>query len=214
MGKELRNRGKEAYRSILRRNIDRKNREKLDNKEFTIISSNCVGGIITHDLGKRFDSPTVNLFFYPADFLQFVKNLQHYILESELRYDEEKSRILNYPVGILDDITLYFVHFSTFQEAKEKWEKRSKRIHWDNLFFILVQQDGCTEEQVREFLELPYPHKVVFTENLIPEYSKAVYNKEWLIDGKVRNLCKYKGKNTGARWIDDFDYVKFLNGQI
>ena len=31
------------YRSILRMGLNRKNREKLENKDFTILSSNCVG---------------------------------------------------------------------------------------------------------------------------------------------------------------------------
>lgn len=25
------------------------------------------------------------------------------------------------------------------------------------------------------------------------------------------NLCKYEGKFTGKRWIDEYDYVGFLN---
>jgi len=27
----------------------------------------------------------------------------------------------------------------------------------------------------------------------------------------VMDLCKYKSKFTGRRWIDDYDYVGFLN---
>lgn len=42
------------YRTILRLPLNLKNRKLLKNNEFTIISSNCVGGIIYHELGKQF----------------------------------------------------------------------------------------------------------------------------------------------------------------
>ena len=32
------------------------------------------------------------------------------------------------------------------------------------------------------------------------------------LNGDVINLCDYQGKFTGKRWIDEFDYVSFLNG--
>lgn len=39
------------YRSFLRRKLNQQNRSRLKNEKFSIISSNCVGGIITHELG-------------------------------------------------------------------------------------------------------------------------------------------------------------------
>ena len=60
------------YRQLLRKKIDQYNRDRLKydpDNPFSIISSNCVGGVISHDLGLRFESPTVNLFFYPDSFL-------------------------------------------------------------------------------------------------------------------------------------------------
>lgn len=43
-------------------------RFRLKNKDFSIISRNCIGGVMYHDLGLKCTSPTVNLFFYPDDF--------------------------------------------------------------------------------------------------------------------------------------------------
>ena len=51
-----------------------KKRKALTNKDFTIICNNCNGGTLTHDLGMRFNSPTVNLFFSSYDFFDFVEN--------------------------------------------------------------------------------------------------------------------------------------------
>ena len=47
--------------------ISQKNRERLNRDDVTIISTNCTGGILYHDLGLEFKSPTVNLFFRAQD---------------------------------------------------------------------------------------------------------------------------------------------------
>lgn len=46
------------FRRIFRNKFDRL---RLQNKDFSIISNHCMGGIISHDLGLEFKSPTVNL---------------------------------------------------------------------------------------------------------------------------------------------------------
>ena len=48
--------------------VDPRNRRRLRNREFTILCNNCNAGVITHDLGQQFCSPTVNLFFYEDHF--------------------------------------------------------------------------------------------------------------------------------------------------
>lgn len=56
----------------------RKNQNKLKNHDVSIISMNCTGGILSHDLGLQFKSPTVNLFFRAEDFIKFCENIEHY----------------------------------------------------------------------------------------------------------------------------------------
>ncbi len=46
-----------------------KMRKALRNKEFTLLSNNCNGGFIYHDLGLQFLSPTINMFFYHDHYL-------------------------------------------------------------------------------------------------------------------------------------------------
>lgn len=200
------------YRTFLRDKLNKNNRARLKNHDFTIISSNCVGGVITHELGQRFDSPTVNLYFEPSDYLKFLKNFRHYIEDGILIENKQKSVERGYPVGILEDITLYFVHYESFEQAKEKWIERCKRIHWDNIYFLMTQRDGCSDKQVKEFDELPYQHKVIFTRKKFDDVGSSYFINNSLQDnGEVKDLCLYRGKFNGARIIDDFDYVKFLN---
>lgn len=48
------------------------------------------------------------------------------------------------------------------QEAREKWERRIKRINWDKLLVKFNDQNGCTETEVNRFMGLPYKNKLFF----------------------------------------------------
>lgn len=182
-------------------------RRKLINHAPTIISSNCNGGIILHDLGLKFNTPTINLYFSTVDFLKFVSDLNGY-LKNDLTETESSYK---YPAGRLGDITIYFMHYSSFAEAKTKWDERKKRIDMNNLFIMMTDRNGCTYEMIKEFDRLPYNHKVVFTHKPYPEFQSAVYMKGFENDSKVGVLSDWKPGFWKRRYIDDFDYVSFLN---
>lgn len=166
--------------------------------------------MILHELGERFNSPTVNLFFGAEDYIKFLENLDYYLQQTLVEIQSD----LEYPVAKLDDITIYFMHYSTIDEAKKIWEKRTSRINRNKLYVILVQQNGCTEELLKRFDNLSYEHKVALTAKPMPNIkcSYCILGSEQP-NGDVMDLCQYKGKFTGKRWIDDFDYVGFLNKQ-
>ena len=137
---------KQKYRSILRSSRDKENRNRLRNENITIISANCVGGVIYHDLGLKFNSPTVNLYFNASDYVKFVSNLTYY-LQCELK---EIDSEFDYPCALCGDIVLHMVHYQNFEEGKKKWEERIKRINYENLYFIMVDRDGCEEKDIIE----------------------------------------------------------------
>lgn len=186
--------------------IKRKQR-RLNNSHPTIIASNCNGGYILHDLGLRFNTPTINLFFLPGDYLKFITNIDKY-LDTELI--EIKSE-LSYPVGILGDIRIFFMHYNSFEEAKEKWMERAKRIDKNNLFFMMTDKNGCTYEQMKKFDNLPYPNKLIFTHKPQPDIRSAVYIKGFESEGEVGILSDWKPGFWKRRYLDDYDYVSFLN---
>lgn len=52
---------------------------RLTNLAPSILSLDCVGGVMAHDLRLRFNSPTVNLFFESCgDFIDYVADLRYY----------------------------------------------------------------------------------------------------------------------------------------
>ena len=103
------------------RNVWRNKYEQgwLKNKDFTILSQNCIGSIMYHDLGQQFLSPTINMLFTPRDFLKFMKNPESY-LNAELTFNDTVSIP---PLGKIEDIEISFVHYKTADEAFKKWEE-------------------------------------------------------------------------------------------
>ena len=206
---------KKKYRHLLRININKRNQERLTNKDVSIISSNCTGGVIAHELNIGFSSPTVNLFISPSDFVKFCQQLKYY-LSIDPEFVEQKE--FTYPVARIDDILIHCVHYNSFDEFKIKWNERKKRCNFDNMVFIMSERDGCSYEDIVAFDQLSYRNKVVFVSKEMPEIKSSIYiphtentNDE---NQALKILTGYQSIFSGKRLIDQFDYVSFLNSGI
>ena len=189
-----------------RNNQKKKQKKKLKNKDLSLISSNCNGALILHDLGVRFNSPFVNLWIKPRDFITLLKDFDRYM---SMDLVEAKEDGITYPIGKLDDVTIYFQHYDSFEEAKAKWDERKKRIDKTNLFVLFTDRDGCTYEDLVEFDSLPY-NKVVFTNKPYPEIKSSFYIKGFENLESVGHCYEYMpGKR--IKYYDQFDYVKWFN---
>ena len=181
------------------------NRYRLKNKDVSIISNNCIAGVIYHDLKLQFRSPTINLFFRNAeDFLKYVSNLKYY---NSLELIESEGKC-SYPVGKLEDVEIHFLHYHTFSEAKNCWEKRKKRINYENLVVIMTDQDGGgTSSAIEQFGNIPYPKIYLTNKHLRYSWSIYIYG----FDGQdcLGNTIEYI--NLGRRYYEQFDYIDFIN---
>lgn len=172
-----------------------KMRKKLKNTNFTIISNNCWGGCIYESYGIRKNSPTIGLFFMAEDYLKFIKNIKYYLNcdiefinteNSKWKKELEKSHNWGkYPIGKIDNIEIFFLHYKSKEEVINKWNRRRKRINWDRLLIKFNDQNGCTEKHIEEFANMPYKNKICFT---IKNYYK--YNCVFKVgNGNKRDLC-------------------------
>lgn len=182
-------------------------RKNLSNHTFSIIASSCNGGVITSELGEQFRTPTINLWFTAHDFIKLCENLKYYM---SLEVEEVENNFCSYPVGRIDDIMIYFMHYHTFDEAKDKWNQRKARINYDDLCFMMAQRDGCGDELVERFENLPYSKKVIFTANEYPQFKSSVFVEKYAVNGEVEVLTDFVGM-TKRKYDDYFDYVKWLN---
>lgn len=63
--------------SVLKNPSDDQNAARANkNADFTLIARDCVCGVLYHQLGLKFRSPTINLFFTPEDFNWFCPHLK------------------------------------------------------------------------------------------------------------------------------------------
>ena len=188
-------------------------RKRLKNSEFTIICSNCIGGILYHRYGMKFMSPTVNLFFEAKDFVIFCEYLREYVEGGYLVFIETDK---NYPVAYLKyeglpDVKIYFMHYLNEEEARSKWVERCKRVNYNNLY-IVGADVGLDRADVIRLTKVNSKGTVIFTAG---EY-----------DDLPNTFCleKRRGMKDVGKYLDDeipqkgikyvetvFDFTDFFN---
>lgn len=100
--------------------------------------------MIYHTLGMECLSPFKNLYLEDADYLKLLKNLKYY-LNCKLEFKEYAIEIHSketYPVMCLHDITVHCNHSKTHEDAISNWERRVKKINWDNIFIEMYTESS------------------------------------------------------------------------
>lgn len=198
--------------AFLRKMYYKKRRKALIKDTPTIICNNCFGSFIYHNLGLMFRSPTIDLAIPPKDFFAFVQNLEGY-LRAELTEVPDASK--EFPVGQLEyngeRVTINFIHYDTFDIAKQKWDQRKGRVDFSNVY-IIFQTIGVTDSIVHAFESLPYKNKLLIAKDN-PTNSEIVQTLDVLAkpDYRYGEILEYKSPFSLQRYMDAIDYVSFLN---
>lgn len=185
-----------------------KMRELLKNRNFTIIASNCCGAILTHDLGIRFNTPTVNCFFEADDFVKFCENLPYYLsLDPVFLYWHEQ-----YPVCGVGDVKIFAMHYKTAREFIDAWNRRRKRVNFDELFIMMTDRDGFHEALLERLHKIPYK-KVLFTHKKHERYPFVCYVKQFKNADCVGDMFKYADIFGNRYYEKAIDVVRWLNNE-
>ena len=186
-------------------------RRRLKNKDFSLLSNNCLGAIYMHAIHQPFLTPMVNAGMVPSDFIKFLNNLDYYLsLDVEMESGESDPVFRH---GYLGDIRILFGHFKYADEPREKWAIRRKRVNKKNLYIIMTEKDNCTYEDLLAFDQLPYKNKVVFTVRDYPEI-KSAFHLKGCIDPKTGQLgyaYDYPTRYSLRRYMEQFDLIKWFN---
>ena len=167
----------------------------LVDKDTSIISSNCFAGRIMQDLGMRYNTPTLGLYFMYPDYIEFLSRLEYYLTEAEIEFvehskyaigDERRARWKHwYPIGLLGgEVEIHFLHYHTEREAAEKWHRRAARVNFGKLLVIGMDQNLCTQADICAFDRLPFRRKVFFSSRDVKGDS-IVFMPEFAADGQV-----------------------------
>ena len=192
-------------------------RERNKNLDFTLIARDCIGGILYHQLGLKFLSPTINLFFTPEDFNYFCLNLKEYI---DGKLEEFKDDSIPYPVGLLtpktgQPIKVHFMHYKTFIEAKQKWNKRKERINWDNIFVVSsccysTEVETLNDKIISDWNKIKYPKVILvdkeygFDDEFVVEKNPRCKDFAWLLYAPSKTI-------TWKRTFNKYNFIRFLN---
>lgn len=131
----------------------------LHSKDFSIISNNCTGGYVYQYYGIPYNTPTEGLYFTTNDYIKLMRAPDYYLKKEVHLIDPQESslakegRIINHPVGLIDDIEVYFLHYHDSEEALSKWYRRAARINYKKLFFLLTETELMKQGHVQQFSE-------------------------------------------------------------
>ncbi len=162
-------------------------KRSVKNKDFTVISNNCWAGKVYQYLDMPYLSPTVGLYFFASDYLNFISDLHHYLdmplkfvpAEESKYYQQLKERNqLDKPIGLLDDVEIVFLHYKSAQEAEEKWNRRKARVNFDNIIIKTSDMNLCIENHLKAFDSLPFNNKFILTKNRPLKHKCEIYIKD------------------------------------
>lgn len=201
---------KEKLKEIWRMPMKMSMRRRLRTKKVRIVSSMCAGGILYHDLGLQFLSPTINMTIEP--FGLFCENLERYLSVPIDAWQSHTHPTGGYPVLEYFDVTLKGVHYYTTEEMKEAWSRRVKRFWNEDAPIVVIASDAQikTDEDIERFHRLPYK-KVCFTNKKIP-YDEFIYIPGYDDQPYVGDILRYTDV-WGTRVFEKYlDCVKWIDG--
>lgn len=183
-------------------------RARLKADSVSFFTPNCLGGLLFHDLGLQFRSPTVNLMLLQTDFAKFMLDMEAY-LKKEFVFFEKQG--MNCPCAHLGDITVHFTHYNSPQDAVTKWNSRVKRIDYSNIFIFIEERDGLTKEQIQALGKLPVKGIVAFTAHEYSDIPYAVFLPKYEKDGEIGNILRRNILDNSREYEEYFDFVKWFN---
>lgn len=187
--------------------------------KFTIISNNCWGGFVYQWFNLEYNSPTIGLYLFSDDYIKFIYDIKKYLaikpefitLEESRHYKTLKKYgggNLKCPIGKFDDIEIIFLHYKSSEEVLDKWNRRKKRICWDNIFFKMSEQNDCTREHLLEFDRLPAKNKVLFTSKDYGLKSQILYTEYLNADHVIDDIKHFRRYINVTRWLLEKDGYK------
>ena len=101
------------------------------------------------------------------------------------------------------------MHYDTIENAYSKWKERIKRIHRENMCVWFTNWSG-DESILERFDKLPFKNKIIFVNKNYTEYKSSIYLPGFEKKSGVGQIWKTKNI-VGKRYIDQFDFVEYLN---
>lgn len=136
-------------------------RQICPSQQFTLISQNCVGGIIYNNLHIPFTSPTINTLIKGEDFVKFAEDFDGYATLTPTTLLGDRT-FPDTPSFALGDIQVWCPHSKNDETARADWSRRALRIKGERYLIANTWDLESNEGFIERILRLPYK-KVIFT---------------------------------------------------
>jgi uncharacterized protein (DUF1919 family) len=184
---------------------------RLRNTDFCIVANNCFGSRLYKTLGREYNTPFAGLFLMPECFAKLVADFDAYMAKDISFINKSKYPPHNepgrgadqYPVGLLGDLELHFVHYKNEQDALETWERRKSRLDRKHLYFILIANGPCDEQVMTRFIGENPGNKVCFHRQADLSKPHCVY-----IPSKIEDMGNLYSQY--QRFVGRFDFADWI----
>ena len=118
-------------------------------------------------------------------------------------YNSSQESGTPYPLGLLDDVEIHFLHYQNEEIAALKWAERSTRLDTERLYFIMVADENTCPKTIHKFIQTAdAPHVCFHNKNEI-HLPGTIYLPP--VNGKMGNLySKYE------RFVGHFDFTAWI----
>lgn len=175
---------------------------ELISNPVTILSDDCWGGLVYNYLGLKFSTPLINTYWNRGEYSRFIQNPRFYLQTELTMVKEGDLKLGEIPIGKLGDeenfVQIEFVHNTNFEEAKGQWDRRKKRINFNN---IIVKMGFSNVEKNKKFY--------------LDSFEKCKYRKILFYDGNedVENVIKsdrFIWEPARIGYVRSFNYNDFM----
>lgn len=152
------------------------------------------------------------MYFFAEDYIKFIYRLKYYLDQPlvVVTYQESKYKDIlikkgqtHCLVGKLDDVEIVLLHYQDKDDAIEKWNRRVRRVNYDNLIFKMSEMNCCNIRHLCMFDDFSTKKKVLFTSRSYDLQSEIVCN-EWAKIGEI--------KNDTTNFKKHINLVRLING--
>lgn len=201
--------------NLYKKTIGEINNKKIKNKNLTIISNNCWGGIFYRNNNLEYLSPTLGMFFMADEYIKFIYEMKKYI-SAEINFVSiedskycEYLKMIKYDglIAKILDLEICFLHYDSEVEAREKWNRRKERINWDNILFKFNDQNLCTYDNLKKFEEFEAKNKICFTAKKYPQLDTIQIKQFEKYNYVLDDIKSYK------KYINMIDFINGMKGK-
>jgi uncharacterized protein (DUF1919 family) len=147
-------------------------RQWIGHIPFTIISNDCYGAELYRWLGRPYNTPFVGLMIMAPCYIKLLSQ-PRYLMSQPLRFTSRSKypsmigfheRHGHYPIGLLEDLEIHFLHYASQQQAVDAWTRRLQRMDWEHIKVkFSMDKDLATEDLLQTFEALSLPAKLTIS---------------------------------------------------